>query len=126
MGCASSKNVQEEAPTNHVDVELAEAAAAERYHFKVGLSLKRCCLPRVSSSPASPTKTAPNVTAGGCPVRSRRVGIPLLQAAASSLCSPLAFSVGRQAGGTMRLFIGKGQMSDMCGYAHPTGRCCCF
>lgn len=39
MGCASSNNAQQEPPTNHVDVELAEAAEAERYHFKVGLSL---------------------------------------------------------------------------------------
>ena len=49
MGCASSNNVQQEAPTNHVDLELAEAAEAERYHFKVGATMLACL-----SLPASP------------------------------------------------------------------------
>lgn len=37
MGCGSSALETEDAPTvvNHVDDQLAEAAAAERFHFKV-------------------------------------------------------------------------------------------
>lgn len=36
MGCIQSKSSKKDVPTaNHVDVLLAEAAAAERFHLKV-------------------------------------------------------------------------------------------
>ena len=40
MGCAKSKEVE---VVNHVDLQLAEAAERERYHFKV--SRRVHCLP---------------------------------------------------------------------------------
>lgn len=38
MGCMSSKEVE---VINHVDLELAEAAERERYHFKVTKRIRR-------------------------------------------------------------------------------------
>lgn len=35
MGCISSAPNKDAPATNHVDVQLAEAAAAERFHLKV-------------------------------------------------------------------------------------------
>lgn len=72
MGCASSNNVQQEPPTNHVDVELAEAAAAERYHFKVGLSPLETMLPSDICFACESNQTIPIVTPADRLVRFRR------------------------------------------------------